>query len=322
MKFNRKSILVGIGLLIGVSAAIAQAYPNRTITIVVPYPPGGATDPIARIFATKLSQAWGVPVIIDNKPGAGTTIGMNHVSQAQPDGYTVAMGTTSVGTNPALYNKLPYDTAKDFTYLSMAGILQIVATVNPKLPVKSFNELIAYAKSNPGKLNYSSAGNGTIPHLAGEFFRAAAGVNVVHVPYKGSAAAVAAVMTGEADYTFDTLFTEQPFIKAGRITALASAGPTRLESMPGLPTVGETFPGFTAFSWMGFMGPANMPPQLVTKWSEEITRIAKMPDVKERLATSGVEANGSTPDQFTKFVNAEIAKWKKVVADANIPKIE
>ncbi|HYG45550.1 MAG TPA: tripartite tricarboxylate transporter substrate-binding protein, partial [Bordetella sp.] len=161
----------------GTVAVFAQTYPDRPITIVVPYPPGGATDPIARTFANKLSEAWGVPVIIENKPGAGTTIGMQYVARAKPDGYTIIMGTTSVGTNPALYAKLPYDTLKDFSFLSRAGVLQIVAITNPAVPVKSIAELIAYAKQNPGKLNYSSAGNGTITHLTAEFFRASAGVD-------------------------------------------------------------------------------------------------------------------------------------------------
>lgn len=316
------TLLAGCCLLAGAFAVSAQAYPDRPITLVVPYPPGGATDPIARAFASKLSDAWGVPIIIENKPGAGTTIGMRHVARSKPDGYTIIMGTTSVGTNPALYAKLPYDTLKDFTYLSRAGILQIVATANPKLPIKSVAELIAYAKTHPGKLNYSSAGNGTITHLAGEFFRASANIDIVHVPYKGSSAAVTAVVAGEADLTFDTYFTSQPFIKADRLAALASAGPRRMVSMPELPTIGETFPGFTAFSWLGFMGPANMPPEIVDKWSQEIRRIADLPDVKERLAAAGTEAAGTTPAEFVSFVESEITKWKKVVADGKIPQIE
>ena len=321
-------LLAGICLLFAASASAADGaadagdYPNRPITIVVPYPPGGATDPIARIYSAKLSEAWKVPVIIENKAGAGTIIGMNYVARAKPDGYTIAMGSTSVGTNPALYTKLPYDTAKDFSYLSMVGILQIVPTVNPKLPVKTLADLIAYAKANPGKLNFSSAGNGTITHLAAEYFCAAAGINAVHVPYKGSAAAVLAVMTGEANFTFDTLFTEQPFIKDNRLRALASAGPTRLASMPALPTVAETFPGFSAFSWLGFMGPAGMPPAVIAKWSTEIIRIAKLPDVKARLLSSGVEAHGTTPERFAAFVQEEIVKWQKVATDAKIPKMD
>lgn len=260
--------------------------------------------------------------MIDNRAGAGTTIGMNFVARAQPDGYTVVMATTSAGTNPALYAKLPYDTLKDFSYLSRAGVLQIVGSANPKLPVKNIAELVAYARSNPGKLNYSSAGNGTITHLVGEFFKASAGVDLVHVPYKGSSAAVTAVLSGEADITFDTFFTQQPYIKAGRLTPLASGGSSRIASMPALPTIGETFAGFTAFSWVGFMGPANLPPEVVEKWSREIQRIAAMPEVKEKLAAAGVEAGGSTPAEFKRFVEGEISKWTRVVSDSKIAKVE
>ncbi|MFA7669905.1 MAG: tripartite tricarboxylate transporter substrate binding protein [Burkholderiaceae bacterium] len=316
------TLLAGACLLTSAYPVFAQTYPDRPITVVVPYPPGGATDPIARTFANKLSEAWGVPVIVENKPGAGTTIGMQYVARSKPDGYTVIMGTTSVGTNPALYKQLPYDTVKDFSYLSRAGVLQIVCITNPSVPVKSLAELISYAKGNPGKLNYSSAGNGTITHLAAAFFEASADVDMVHVPYKGSSAAVTAVVSGEAHLTFDTYFTSQPFIKSDRVNVLASAGPKRMESMPNLPTVGETFPGFTAFSWMGFMGPAGMSPEIVEKWSTEVRRIASLPDVKERLAAAGVEAGGTTPAEFLDFVQGEISKWNKVVADANIAKVE
>ena len=316
------TFFTGCCLLFSAISAFAQSYPDRPITLVVPYPPGGATDPIARTFASKLSDAWGVPVIVENKPGAGTTIGMQHVARSKPDGYTIIMGTTSVGTNPALYAKLPYDTLKDFSYLSRAGILQIVATANPKVPIKNLSELITYAKTHPGKLNYSSAGNGTITHLTAEYFRASAGIDLTHVPYKGSSAAVTAVVSGEVDLTFDTYFTSQPFIKADRINALASAGPKRMESMPELPTIGETFPGFTAFSWLGFMGPANMSPEIVEKWSHEVRRIANLPDVKERLAAAGVEAGGTSPAEFVSFVQTEIDKWNKVAADGNIAKVE
>ena len=316
------ALLAGLCMASAAGPVFADTYPDRPITLVVPYPPGGATDPIARTFASKLTEAWGVPVIIENKPGAGTTIGMQHVARSKPDGYTVIMGTTSVGTNPALYENLPYDTIKDFSYLSRAGVLQIVAITNPKVPVKSLAELIAYAKKHPAKLNYSSAGNGTITHLTAEYFKASAGVDMVHVPYKGSSAAVTAVVSGEADVSFDTYFTSQPFIKADRIDVLASAGPARMVSMPDLPTLAEMFPGFTAFSWLGFMGPAGMPPEIVEKWSAEVQRIAALPDVKERLGAAGVEAGGTTPDEFVNFVRAEIAKWTKVVADGNIPKVQ
>jgi tripartite-type tricarboxylate transporter receptor subunit TctC len=301
---------------------VAQGYPNRPITVVVPYPPGGAVDPLARIFTTKLAEIWKVPIIIDNRPGAGTMIGMGYVAKAAPDGYTVAMGTTSVGTNPAMYEKMPFDTLKDFTFLSQAGIFQLALSVHPSIPVSTIAELIAYAKKNPGKLNYSSAGNGTIAHLAGEYFKSEAGFEATHVPYKGSSAAVTAVASAEVSFTIDTVFTETPMIKAGLIKPLATIGPKRLESTPQLPTIAETFPGFTAFSWMGFMGPAGVPADIVKKWAIEITRIAEMQDVKEKLGNLGAEPVGGSAEQFEAFAKAELIKWNKVVTDAKIEKVK
>ncbi len=310
------------GLLALPFIAMAQPYPNRPITVVVPYPPGGAVDPLARIFTVKLAEIWKVPIIIENRPGAGTMIGMGYVAKAVPDGYTVVMGTTSVGTNPAMYEKMPFDTLKDFTFLSQAGIFQLALSVHPSIPVSTIAELIAYAKKNPGKLNYSSAGNGTIAHLAGEYFKSEAGFEATHVPYKGSSAAVTAVASAEVSYTIDTVFTETPMIKAGLIKPLATIGPKRLESMPQLPTIAETFPGFTAFSWMGFMGPAGVPADIVKKWSTEITRIAEMPDVKEKLGNLGAEPVGGSAEQFEAFAKVELIKWNKVVTDAKIEKVK
>lgn len=314
--------LAGLALFSAVSPAMAQAYPNRPITVVVPFPPGGATDPIARIFATKISEAWGVPVIIENKPGAGTTIGLNYVAKAKPDGYTVVFAATSAVTNPALYSKLPYDTLKDFTYLSQVCTLPFVLTTNPSLKIKDVRDLVALAKKEPGKLNYASSGPGTMIHLAGEYFNSRAGINVTHVPYKGSSASTTAVMTGEASFTIDTLFLQMPLIKAGKVDVIATTSPARIEAMPNLPSVAEVFPDFGVGGWMGFMGPANMAPQLVAKWSEEVARIARLPEVKERLSATGVVAVGGTSAQFTKIAAEDIAKWQKVVEEAKIPKIE
>ena len=309
-------------MLAAAPAAVAQTFPNRAVTLVVPFPPGGATDPLARMFANKISEAWGVPVIVDNKPGAGTTTGMRYVATAAPDGYTVVVATTSAGTNPALFSKLPYDTMKDFTFLSLAGVLQSVLTVNPQVPVSNVSELVAYAKARPGKLNFSSAGNGTINHLAGELFKSMVGIDVVHVPYKGSGPAVTAVMTGEVTFIFDTVFTQLPQIKAGRLKAIASAGANRIDVLPGVAAVNETYPGFSASSWIGFMGPAHMPPEVVAKWANEIARVAQMPDVKELLASKGVQAIGGSPGEFSRFLDAEIVKWQKVVDDSQIEKVD
>ncbi len=317
-----QTALAGLGVLVAAAPAMAQAYPNRPITVVVPFPPGGATDPIARIFTQKISEAWGVPVVIENKPGAGTTIGLNHVAKSKPDGYTIVFAATSAVTNPALYKKLPYDTLKDFTYLSQVCTLPFVLTTHPGLNVKDVADLVAMAKKDPGKLNYASSGPGTMIHLAGEYFKSRTKIDVTHVPYKGSSASTTAVMTGESSFTIDTLFLLMPLIRAGKVSVIATTSPTRIEAMPNLPSVAETFPDFAVGGWMGFMGPANMPPQLVAKWADEVARIAKLPDVRERLAASGVVAVGGTPAQFTKIAADDIARWQKVVDDAKIPTIE
>lgn len=316
-----QAAFIGLGLS-AAAPAVAQAYPNRPITVIVPFPPGGATDPIARIFTTKISEAWGVPVVIENKPGAGTTIGLNHVAKAKPDGYTIVFAATSAVTNPALYTKLPYDTLKDFTYLSQVCTLPFVLTTHPGLNIKDVGDLVAMAKKEPGKLNYASSGPGTMIHLAGEYFKSRTKIDVTHVPYKGSSASTTAVMTGEASFTIDTLFLQMPLIKAGKVSVIATTSPSRIEAMPNLPSVAETFPDFAVGGWMGFMGPANLPPQIVAKWADEVARIAKMPDVRERLSASGVVAVGGTPAQFTKIAADDITRWQKVVEDAKIPKIE
>jgi tripartite-type tricarboxylate transporter receptor subunit TctC len=314
--------IVALGWLAGAPAAMAQAYPNRPITLVVPFPPGGATDPIARIFSTKISEAWGVPVVIENKAGAGTTIGTNSVAKAKPDGYTMLFTATSLVTNPALYAKLPYDTLKDLTYVSQACTLPFVLTVNPSLNVKDTAELVALAKREPGKLNYASSGPGTMIHLAGEYFKSRTKIDVTHVPYKGSSASTTAVMTGEASFTIDTLFLQMPLIKAGKLKVIGTTSAARLDAMPDLPAVAETFPEFSVGGWMGFMGPANLPPQITAKWAEEVARIAKMPDVQERLRATGVVPVGGTPAQFTRIASDDVAKWQKVVEEARIPKVE
>jgi len=311
-----------LGVFAVAAPAVAQSYPNRPITVVVPFPPGGATDPIARIFTQKISEAWGVPVVIENRPGAGTTIGLNYVAKAKPDGYTIVFAATSAVTNPALYTKLPYDTLNDFTYLSQVCTLPFVLTTHPGLNLKDVSELVAMAKKEPGKLNYASSGNGTMIHLAGEYFKSRARIDVTHVPYKGSSASTTAVMTGESSFTIDTLFLQQQLIKAGKVHAIATTSPTRIEAMPNLPSVAETFPDFAVGGWMGFMGPANMPQPLVAKWSEEVARIARLPDVKERLSASGVVAVGGTSAEFSKIAADDIARWQKVVGEAKIPKIE
>ncbi|MDM9560948.1 tripartite tricarboxylate transporter substrate binding protein [Bordetella petrii] len=305
------------------SAAVCAApFPSKPINLIVPYPPGGAVDPIARLYAEKISQNWGVPVVVLNRPGAGTTIGLNQAAKAEPDGYTVVLATASITSNAPLYRSLPYDTLKDFTYLSMAGMIPLAITANPRTPVNSLDELVDRLKQQPGSLTYSSSGNGTIIHLGGELFKSLAGVDMVHVPYKGSGPSVMAGVAGEVDLTFDSVFLMGPQVQAGKLKYIAVASAKRLKSLPEVPAIGEKYPGYFVTSWVGFMGPAGIPRDIADAWAKEIARVAALPDVSERLASLGVESVSSTPREFSSFVESEIRKWEKVVHDAQIPPVQ
>ncbi|OZI69469.1 MULTISPECIES: tripartite tricarboxylate transporter substrate binding protein [Bordetella] len=305
------------------SAALSAApFPSKPINLIVPYPPGGAVDPIARLYAEKISQNWGVPVVVLNRPGAGTTIGLNQAAKAEPDGYTVVLATASITSNAPLYRSLPYDTLKDFTYLSMAGMIPLAITANPRTPVNSLDELVDRLKRQPGSLTYSSSGNGTIIHLGGELFKSLAGVDMVHVPYKGSGPSVMAGVAGEVDLTFDSVFLMGPQVQAGKLKYIAVASAKRLKSLPEVPAIGEKYPGYFVTSWVGFMGPAGIPRDIADAWAKEIARVAALPDVSERLASLGVESVSSTPREFSSFVESEIRKWEKVVHDAQIPPVQ
>lgn len=305
------------------SAAVCAApFPSKPINLIVPYPPGGAVDPIARLYAEKISQNWGVPVVVLNRPGAGTTIGLNQAAKAEPDGYTVVLATASITSNAPLYRSLPYDTLKDFTYLSMAGMIPLAITANPRTPVNSLDELVDRLKRQPGSLTYSSSGNGTIIHLGGELFKSLAGVDMVHVPYKGSGPSVMAGVAGEVDLTFDSVFLMGPQVQVGKLKYIAVASAKRLKSLPEVPAIGEKYPGYFVTSWVGFMGPAGIPRDIADAWAKEIARVAALPDVSERLASLGVESVSSTPREFSTFVESEIRKWEKVVHDAQIPPVQ
>ncbi len=312
--------MVAIGLIMGIPAAWSQSqYPSRPIRLIVPYPPGGAVDPIARTIGQKLNEAWGQPVVVDNKPGAGTIIGTEIVAKAAPDGYTVILASSNHAVNPAMYGKLPYDPVKDFTPINLVSIIPLMLVVNPQVPVKSTKELIDYLKTKPGQLNFSSAGNGSTTHLAGELFKSMAGVDIVHVAYKGSGPSVAGVMAGETSVAFDSIFLQLPQVKAGKLRALAVTGTKRTSLAPELPTVSEAgLPGYEAYAWVGFLAPAGTPREIVQKWHQEITRILQLPEVRERQISQGVEPVGSTPEYFADFIKTEISKWGKVVKQAGI----
>jgi tripartite-type tricarboxylate transporter receptor subunit TctC len=299
-------------------AAQGSAYPTKPIRLVVPFPPGGATDILARNVAQKLTETWGQQVIVDNRPGAGGNIGSELVAKAAPDGYTLEMGT--VGThaiNASLYAKMPYDHVKDFVPVILVAGVPNVLVVNPSVPVNSVAELIAYAKANPGKLNFASSGNGTSIHLSGELFKVMAGVQITHVPYKGSAPAMQDLLGGQVQLMFDNLPPSLPQIKAGKLKALAVTSTTRAAALPDVPTMAEAgLPGFEASSWFGVLAPAGTPPAIVAKLNAEIGKWLASADAKEKLSAVGANIAGGTPEDFAKHIQLETAKWAKVVKES------
>jgi tripartite-type tricarboxylate transporter receptor subunit TctC len=282
---------------------------------VVPFPPGGTTDILARAVAQKLTEAMGQSVVLDNRPGAGGNIGADVVAKSAPDGYTLLMGT--VGThaiNPSLYAKMPYDHVKDFVPVVLVAGVPNVLVVNPSLPVNSVADLIKLAKAKPGSINFASSGNGTSIHLSGELFKAMAGVDMTHVPYKGSAPALSDLISGQVQVMFDNLPSSLPQIKAGKLRAIAVTSLKRAPALPDVPTISESgLPGFEASSWFGVLAPAGTPPAVITRLNAEVDKWLQTPEAKEQLLAQGAQAAGDTPEQFAAFIRSETEKWAKVV---------
>lgn len=307
--------LSALALTTMTSNVLAQSYPAKPIRFVVPYPPGGASDVTARIIGQKLTEAWGQPVVIENRPGANGNIAAEQVAKAPADGYTMLMG--NVGPNaisPGLYPNLPYDAVASFAPVTLTTTVPIVLLVAPSLPVKNIKELIAYAKANPNKLNFASAGNGSSNHLTGELFKSTAGIDIVHVPYKGDAPALTDLMGGQVSMMFTTIVAALPHIKSGRLQAMAIASAKRIAAMPNLPTVAESgVPGFDSSSWGGILLPAGTPKEIIAKMHDTVVAILAMPDVKVRLSGLGAEVVGNTPEEFGSYIKSETAKWGKVI---------
>jgi tripartite-type tricarboxylate transporter receptor subunit TctC len=298
---------------------LAQTYPSKPIKIVVPYPPGGFNDTLGRTLAAKFTEAWGQPAIVENKPGANTVIGTDFVAKSPPDGYTLLVVAFPFAVTPSLIKNMPYDTVKDFAPVVLAAQSPNLLVVNPSVPVKSVAELVALAKSKPGSLSYASTGNGSSNHISMELFKNLAGVQIVHIPYKGSAPAVTDLLGGQVQVMFDNVPNVLPQVKAGRLTALAQTGSKRSALVADLPTVAEAgVPGYEVTVWFGLVAPAGTPPAVVQKLNAEVLRILAMPDVRERFLAQGVEPVGSTPEQFSDHIRAQMAKWAKVVADAGV----
>ena len=296
-------------------AGAADAYPNKPINLIVGFPPGGGADIVARIIGQKLSDSWGQPVIVINRPGADSVIAYESAAQAAPDGYTLLLVTTEFAINPSLYGKLRYDTIKDFAPISPAAIAPYVLVVHPSVPARSVRELVALAKARPGQLAFATSGTGV--YLASELFKSMAGVDMLKVPYKGGPQAVSDVIAGHVSLMFPSMPTGYPHVKSGKLRALAVTSVQRSKTAPELPTIAESgLAGYEANQWWGVVGRAGTPKDVIARLNGEIVRTLGMPDARERLALQGVEATGSTPEQYAAYIQAEIAKWAKVVKDS------
>ena len=299
--------------------AHAQSYPAKPIKIVVPYPPGGFNDTLGRTLAAKFTEAWGQPAVVENKPGANTLIGSDFVAKSPPDGYTLLVVAFPFAVTPSLIRNMPYDTLKDFAPVVLAAQSPNLLVVNPSLPVNTVGELIALAKAKPNSLSYASTGNGSSNHISMELFKSLAGVQIVHIPYKGSAPAVTDLLGGQVHLMFDNVPNVLPHVKAGKLTALGQTGTKRSPLIADIPTVAEAgVPGYEVTVWFGLVAPAGTPREVIQKLNAEMLRILAMPDVRERFLAQGVEPVGGTPEQFGEHIRAQMAKWAKVVADAGV----
>jgi len=314
----RATIVAGALALLA-AGAHAQTYPAKLIRWIVPFPPGGSTDLLARVVGQKLTESWGQTVVVENRGGAGGTVGAAEAAKATPDGYTLFMGAIHHTIATSAYPKLPYDFQRDFAPITVVAIVPNVLVVNPSIPAKTVPELIAHAKANPGKLTYGSAGMGTAHHLIGEVFNSRAGVDILHVPYKGSAPAIADLIGGQVSIMYDTVASCLPHVKAGKIRALAVATAKRSSALPDVPTIAEAaLPGFEVTTWFGALAPAKTPKELIAKLNAEIVKILAMPDVRKRLLDAGAEPVGNTPEQMAAQIKRETEEYAKVVKQAKI----
>ena len=306
--------LLALAATFNAAAQAPATYPNRQIRVIVPFPAGGPTDAIARAIAQKLTEVWNQPVVVDNRPGAGGNIGTEIAAKSPPDGYTLFIGTVANAINQSLFAKLPFDFVRDFAPVTQNYVTGLILAVHPSLPVHSVKELITLAKAHPGQLSYSSSGVGGTPHLAGELFNTMAGVKMVHVPYKGSAPAMADLLGGHVQLTFDNMLTVLPQVKAGKLRGLAVTMTTRSPLAPELPTIAEAgLKGFEVRSWNGVVVPTGTPKEIIARLNTEIVRILRQPELREKFLVQGVELVPTTPDEFGAFIRQDIAKWAKVI---------
>ena len=300
------------------AAEDAQSYPSRAIRFIVPYPPAGGTDVVARILADPLTSALGQPIVIDNRGGAAGNLGTDLAAKAAPDGYTILFTLSSHTINPKLYDKLPFDVERDFVPISLAALSPQILVANPSLPANNIRELIAFAKAQPGKLNYASVGTGSPAHIAGELFKLKTGVDMVHVPYKGGGPAIADTLGGQVQLAIVTLPAAIQYVKAGKLKALAIASDKRSEAAPEIPTIAETVPECVVNSWYGALAPAKTPPAIVAKLQAAFAKVLAMPEVKAKLFLQGAEAASSTSAEFDERIRAELKQWEYVIREAKI----
>ncbi|AWB33009.1 Bug family tripartite tricarboxylate transporter substrate binding protein [Orrella marina] len=313
-----KGILFSCALFSSASV-VAENYPTQPVRIIVPYSPGGGTDTLARLFAQKLGQQWNSPVIVENLPGANTNIGSTQAAQAAADGYTLLVGTPANVFNPALYKEMPYDFKSDFEAVALLGNVPNVLLIHPSVPANNLAEFVAYAKANPGKLNYASAGIGSPQHFSSELFKLAAGVDIVHVPYKGGGPATNDLIGGHVDMMISSAVLALPHVQGGKVRALAVASPTQLATAPDIPTAAQAgVEGFEASTWFGLMAPRGTSKEIIEKINTGVVSAMSDPEVNAKLDALGTEPNNMTPEQFQNFVDTEFTMWSRVVKEAGI----
>ncbi len=319
VKKARALVLFCVAML-AAPCAWPQAYPTKPVRMIVAFAPGGGTDIVGRIIGQKLTELWPHPVVIDNRPGAGSTVGTAMLAKAPPDGYTISMTSMSHAIYASLYRTLPYDSVKDFTPVILVARAPNVLVVNPSVPAQTVTDLVALAKARPGQLNFSSSGTGGVSHLSAELFRALAGIDIVHIPYKGAGPAMTALIGGEAQLMMATTPVSLPQIKANRVRGLAISSRQRSPLAPGMPTIAESgLPGFETDTWYGLLAPARLPAVLVRRLHADTARTLELPDVKTALEQQGAQAGGGSPEEFGRFIRSEIEKWAKAIRLAKVP---
>ncbi len=318
IKTNSYVYILAASLVAAAGSAAAQSYPARSIRLVVPSAPGGGTDILARVLANKLTEYLGQQVVVDNRAGAGTTIGIDMVAKSAPDGYTLLVSPSTLALNLWMYTKLPYDAIRDLAPLTQIAAVPNALVVHPSVPARSVTDLIALAKKQPGEINIGSAGIGTSPHLSLELFKHLAKVNLVHVPYKGSGAAVIAHLSGEISAQIPSLPTAMSYIRSNRLRALGVTTAKRSPYLPEIPAIGETVPGYEATQWFGFLAPVSTPQPVQDRLAQEAVRALRAPDVAKHMANEGAEIVASTPAQFAAYIKSETDKWGRVIKAAGI----